>query len=177
MSEEFAAAPGSTAEITTTVTGDAIAAGDATQTSVTAMVSTDTLGKKVVVTGEVTAIAVAEPGEDETVFTDATTDVFATGAYKVIVKTIIISGSNGEISTTTFKAIDMHNKEGELKIIYHIKEKDVDDIGIDPDGNVAIVSFDAQASGENTRVEVDAFALAIEDELSLSTLVIESAVG
>ena len=45
------------------------------------------------------------------------------------------------------------------------------------EGNVAIATFDAQAVAEDTFVSVDAFALAIEDELSQSTIMITSAVG
>jgi len=47
---------------------------------------------------------------------------------------------------------------------------------IDLQDNVAIVIFDVLASGNDTFVAVDVYALAIEDELSLSTVMITSAV-
>ena len=47
---------------------------------------------------------------------------------------------------------------------------------IDLQDNVAIAIFDVLASGNDTFVAVDVYALAIEDELSLSTVMITSAV-
>jgi len=51
-----------------------------------------------------------------------------------------------------------------------------DDDPIDLQDNVAIAIFDVLASGNDTFVAVDVYALAIEDELSLSTVMITSAV-
>jgi hypothetical protein len=45
------------------------------------------------------------------------------------------------------------------------------------DGNVALIQFDAVAVGENTLVNVDAFVLALEDELSVSSGLIDLAIG
>jgi hypothetical protein len=78
----------------------------------------------------------------------------------------------------TFKAIDLPCESGDPKVIQ--KTKDKYDSGDDPfelDGNIAVATFDAEVSGEDTLVAVDAYVLAIEDELSLSTVMITSAVG
>jgi hypothetical protein len=47
---------------------------------------------------------------------------------------------------------------------------------VDIDGNIALIEFNALAVGDDTLVSVDAFALAIEDELSVSSAFIELAV-
>jgi hypothetical protein len=47
----------------------------------------------------------------------------------------------------------------------------------DIEGNIAVVEVDASATGDDTFVSVDAFALAIEDELSLSAAVVELGTG
>jgi hypothetical protein len=47
----------------------------------------------------------------------------------------------------------------------------------DIDGNIAILDFDVLAVGEDTFVGVDAFVLAVEDELSSSSVIVEVAIG
>ncbi len=175
--KKSAVEPSGTASIETVVIGDAAAAGQETFTSVDATVTAADLGNKSIVKGEITAVAIVEPTESETVFADAFTDVSVSDADKIKIKTKIVSASNGETSKTKFKAIDQDGYDGDPKVVYKIKEKTVDEIATDLDGNVAIVKFDAQATGENSLVQVDATALAIEDELSLSTVMVVSAVG
>lgn len=52
-----------------------------------------------------------------------------------------------------------------------------DDTDSGLDGNIATVEFDATAFGEDTFVSADAFALAVEDELSASAVLVELATG
>ena len=174
---KLAAQPSDTTSLETTLVGDAAAAGQETFTSVDATVDAGNLSNKSFVKGQITAVAVVEPIEGEQTFTDAFTDVSVTAADTIKIKTKIVSASNGETSETSFKATDHYGEDGDPKVTYKVKEKSVDEIPIDPDGNVAIATFDAQATGENTLVQVDAAALAVEDELSLSTVVVVTAIG
>jgi hypothetical protein len=52
------------------------------------------------------------------------------------------------------------NYESELEIDYDIC------VDADVDGNIATLTFDAEAVGEDTLVEANVFVLAIDDELS-----------
>lgn len=165
----------------TVVYGDALAVGADTLTWVDAVLSMDDHGEVTIATGAVTATAAAEPSADETAFASAVTDVFVSGADIVIIKTHNKpdggEGSSYDVSITKFKAIDIEHMDGATKVIYSDKTTHSAQATIDIDGNVAIASFDAQASGDNTFVGVDALVLAIEDELSQSTVMITSEVG
>lgn len=175
--QKLAAQTSDTTSLETTLVGDAAAAGQETFTSVDATVDAANRGNKSSVKGQITAVAVVEPIEGEQTFTDAFTDVSVTAADEIKIKTEIVSASNGETSETKFKATDQNGEDGDPNVTYKVKEKSVDEIPIDPDGNVATATFDAQATGENTLVQVDAAALAVEDELSLSTVVVVTAIG
>jgi hypothetical protein len=136
-------------------------------------------GEVTIATGEVTATAIST---DEAAYTNAMTDLMVAGTDMAITQTKNTSGSadgsSYSASVTKFKAIDIeHKTDGTMKVIYSNKETDDADAAIDIDGNVAVATFDAQASGENTLVSVDASVLVIEDQLSLSTMMIDSAVG
>jgi hypothetical protein len=155
--------------------GDAIAAGEESLTSVKATLRVADLGNKTVAKGAVKAIALAD-GEDGALFTEVLTDLLATGADAVFMRTKIISASNGDIAVTRFWAIDWDDWGGEQRVFHKIKTKTLDEFQIDLAGNIATVEFDARAKGENTLVQVDALALAVEDSLSQSTILIASAV-
>lgn len=180
-----ATAPADRGGMATFVYGDAVAIGEDTFTSVDAVSSIVDKTNKTTAKGMVKAVAVAE---GDTPYASADTDVWADGADKVKIKTketiVEKDGVSYEVEVTKFKAVDSVNKDGETKVTVHEKSdyKSVFDhhteVGADLlDGNVAIVTVDAQAVAEDTFVSVDAFALAIEDDLSQSTIMITSAVG
>jgi hypothetical protein len=81
-------------------------------------------------------------------------------------------------STTKLAAIDIHaptsggGTENDLSAPVGYAQAD-----LDLDGNIALIEFDAIAVGDDTFVGVDAFVLAVEDELSLSGGLAELAVG
>jgi hypothetical protein len=169
--------PADTSGMAASICGDAVAAGEDTLTEVDATVRMRDRPHSTVVKGKVTATAAAE-GEDA--FASAYTDVSVSAADKIVVKTKNISGSGEDgsydQSITKFKAIDKDGKDGETVVIYKGKDKHDSDADVDLDGNIAAATFDAQASGQDSLVAVDAFALAVEDELSQSTVVITSVV-
>lgn len=177
--------PGNDDGMVTVLYGDALAIGEDTLTRVDATSSIVDQGKKITAEGVVKAVAVAE---GDTTYAGADTDVLVDGADKVKIKTkekiVQEEGVSYEVEVTKFKAVDRPNKDGETKVIIHEKagHKVVDDDHTDDDvdlldGNVAIATFDAQAIGEDTFVSVDVYTLAIEDDLSQSTVLITSAVG
>jgi hypothetical protein len=167
--------------MTTILLGDAIALGEETWTSVSAVVRIVDHGRATVAKGIVTAKAVAQPGDGEIAFADTLTEILVTGADKVSIKTktLTVSDETGsyEISITRFRAIDREDRADSLKITHHIDDDDYHSLVPDIDGNVAIAIFDAQVNGMGTLVQVDVFALAVEDELSQSTVMITAAVG
>ncbi|MGK9168549.1 hypothetical protein KXR53_19705 [Inquilinus limosus] len=169
--------PTNTNGMTASVYGDAVAGGEDTFAKVDATVNMRDGPQSTVVKGTVTATAAAE-GQDA--FASAYTDLSVSGADKIVVKTKNKSGSGEDgsydESVTKFKATDKDGKDGETVVIYKGKDKHDNDADVDLDGNIATVTFDAQASGQDSLVSVDAFALAVEDELSQSTVVITSVV-
>jgi hypothetical protein len=170
--------------MTSIVMGEATALGQDTLASVDATSSLTLTGNGNVTKakGEVTATAVGDA------YANTHTDVDIPGADKIHIKTSTISGEqNGvsyEISVTTFKAMDHQNKDDETKIKIQDKSPDIDhqghdnaDLTIQLDDNVATVTFDAQASADNSLVQVEASVLAVQDELSVSAVMIHSEVG
>lgn len=169
----------------TFVYGDAVAIGEDTFTSVDAVSSIVEKTNKTTAKGMVKAVAVAE---GDTPYASAETDVWVDGADKIKIKTnekiVEKDGISYQVEVTKFKAVDRPNKDGETKVTIHDKSdyesvldhhtKDDADL---VDGNFAIATFDAHAVADDTFVSVDAFALAIEDDLSQSTIMITSAVG
>lgn len=170
-----------TSGITTTLLGDAIALGEETSTSVSATVRIVDHGRTTIAKGIVTARAVAQPGDGEVAFADTVTEVLVTGADKVSIKTKVISvideTGSYEITITRFRAIDREDRVDILKITHKIDEDDYHFLVPDIDGNIAVAEFDAQANGTDSFVGVDVFALAVEDELSQSTVMIVAAIG
>lgn len=159
--------------------GEAYAVGDETLTWVDVVSSTVDLGEVAMATGEVTVTAAAT---GEGAYANAVSDIMVEGADIVIIKTKSKSGSNEsgsyDASVTKFRAIDIeHKADGSMKVIYNNKETYDADATIDPSGNIAIATFDVEASGTDTFASVDASVLVIDDELSQSTVVVASAVG
>jgi hypothetical protein len=172
----------------TVLVGDAAAIGQDTLASVEATLGLTDHGNVTKATGVVVAVAISDGSGDGTPFALADTDVTVSGADQVHIKTSTIPGVQDgvsyEISVLTFKAIDHENKDGETKVKIQDKSPEVDhqghdyvDFTIELDGNIATVTFDGQASAENSFVAVDAFALAVEDTLSQSNVMIISGVG
>jgi hypothetical protein len=159
--------------------GEAYAVGDETLTWVDVVSSTVDHGEVAMATGEVTVTAAAT---GEGTYASAVSGIMVEGADIVIIKTKTIS-SSGETgsyaaSVTKFKAIDIeHKPDGTMKVIYNNKETYDADAIIDPFGNIAIATFDVEASGTDTFTDVDASVLVIDDELSHSVVVVASAVG
>jgi hypothetical protein len=177
-----AAVSADTDGMTTILYGDAVAVGVDTLTSVNVSVETKEHRGSTISKGTVTVTAAAESYDGGAVYADATTEVAVSGTDLLITQTKNKSGgdpdSSYDISVTNFTAIDIGLKSGKPKVIQ--KTSDTYDSGYDPidlQGNVAIVIFDGQVIGDDTLVIVDAYALAVEDELSLSTVMITSAVG
>lgn len=166
------------------LSGDAVAVGLDTQTSVEATVRLVDRPKVDLARGQITATAVAEGAGGEMLFTSATTDVAVAGADLVVALTRTLSyseeGTSYTRSITRFIAIDIDGIElGQLVINLERDRQARHDPEPDPSpsGNLATLAFDATATGENTFIDVRAETLAIEDRLSLSTLVIEGAVA
>ena len=159
--------------------GEAYAVGDETLTWVDVISSMVDHGEVAMATGEVT-ITAAATGEEA--YTSAVSQIMVEGADIVIIKTKIASASSEAGSydalVTKFKAIDIEHKEdGTMRVIYNDKKTYDADAIIDASGNIAIATVDAEVSGENTFLSVDASVLAIDNELSQSTVVVASAVG
>ena len=176
MAEELATnTSADTAGMATVVYGDALAVGEETLTWVDAVQTMDDKGEVTIATGEVTATAAAS-GNDA--FAYAMTEAVVEGADIVIMKAKNSSdGSGYDVSITKFKAIDVEHLDGVTKFICSNKTTYEAQATIDLDGNVAMASVDAETRGTDTFVGVDAYVLAIEDDLSQSTVVITSAVG
>ena len=172
----------------TVLFGDAAAFGRDTLASVEATLGLTDHGNVTKATGVVVAVAISDGSGDGTSFVLADTDVTVSGADKVHIKTSTIPVEQGgvsyEISVLTFNAMDYATKDGETTVKIHDKSPDTDhpghdvlDFTIELDGNVATATFAAQASADNSLVQVDASVLAVQDQLSVSDVMIYSEVG
>ncbi|WP_372624834.1 hypothetical protein [Falsiroseomonas sp.] len=162
--------------------GDAYGTGGDTLSyvSVDLSVTTKTNGQtKVKATGEVTALAVAEAGEDGNADTTAFTSAYSTEADKVKIRTTETTfeedGVSYSYSVTTIKVTDS-DKEKEPKISYKEKSKELSEAYVDIDGNLALAEFDVNAEGPETLADVDSHVLALDDGLSQSTVLATAAV-
>jgi hypothetical protein len=162
--------------------GDAYGTGGDTLSYVTAelSVTTKTNGQtKVKATGEVTALAVAEAGEDGSADTTAFTTAYSTDADKVKIRTTETTFEDGGVSytysVTTIKVMDS-DKEKEPKISYKEKTKDLSEAPVDIDGSVALAEFNVTAEGPETLADVDSHVLALDEGLSQSTVLATAAV-
>ncbi|MGK9168550.1 hypothetical protein KXR53_19710 [Inquilinus limosus] len=161
-----------------TLYGDAVASGEDTLTEVDSTSRMHDLGLASIGGGEVTATAAAE-GEDA--FASASTDASVSGADIIIANTKHSSGTGEDgvydQSATKFTAIDVPLIDLPTLVIANTTETHDSDADIDLDGNHATATFDAQASGQDSLVTADAYALTVEDEFSQSTVMTTSAVG
>lgn len=177
--------------------GEAIAIGEDTLTVGTVSAEMDATGAITTLDGEVDMLAASESPEDPAVaITDSFADV-SDGADFVYTATVTSSsteqtstGSTATSSSTTdITAYDLDLSSGEGSSggdgvadsdIAETGDQEAStstaDLDEDLEGNVAVIEFDATAFGDDTYVSVDAFALAIEDELSASGAVVELAV-
>ena len=88
-------------------------------------------------------------------------------------------------STTNLVAYDIHPTAGGSTVVGAdaagendpFAGADIAHASVDIDGNIALIEFNALVVGDDTLASVDAFALAVEDELSISGGFIELAVG
>jgi hypothetical protein len=176
---KISTAPTGTGGMATVVYGDAVALGEDTRTAVDAIVQTSEHSVLSISKGTVTAVASAESPDGGATYAGATTDVAFSDADRLIIRTTNASAgdanSSYDMSETNFIAINLPHTTGE-PIVIQITNYSGDD-PTELYGNLATVTFDAEASGGDTLVTVDAYVLAIEDELSLSTVLITSAIG
>lgn len=162
--------------------GDAVALGEDTLTSVSASITVTGNGAVTRAKGEIESIAVAESPTDEE-FAFAVNDVIMSGGDVVIVKTKSRSfdgdGESYFASTTKFIAINVpvDLKNPVLVEIDNDMSLDDGDVYIDLEGNTSIAEFDVQAYGEDSLATVDVYSLAIEDEMSLATILAVAATG
>ena len=171
-----------TGSMATIIDASAVAVGENTLTSADISVKTSEHGAVTTTKGKIKIVAAAESPDGGPVYADATADIAFSNADRVKIKTKEKSGgdedSSYDVLVVKFKAVDNIKKSGDLKLKETTrKTADTDDDLFDLDGNVAIVNFDAEATGEDSLVTVDAHALAVEDVLSESALSITSAVG
>jgi len=164
-----------------TVTSDATAIGDSTLTSVKSDVVVTKSNHVTKMQGTVVTVAAAESTDGDAPIATTMTDVSFAGVDKAIVKTkhktIEDDGVVYDVTITKFKARDSDRKDGNADIKYITHDKTGGDIDAHLDGNLATVGYNAQAHGQDSLVVVDAYALALEDQLSVSTLVVTAAVG
>jgi hypothetical protein len=159
---------------------DAIASGENTYTAVNTKVMLVDHGKVTVAGGSVKATASAQSPEDGSTFASAETDVDFEGADLVVVLGMDRSGggsgSSYDYSATMFRAVDLPFYDGPTKVIDFGVWQSKAYTPLRVDGNLAKADFDVEARGENTFAHVDAFTLAVEDQLSISTTVSTAAV-
>ena len=171
-----------TGGMVTVTYGDASALGEDTFTSVSVNLRMNEHLRVTIVNGEVVAVAEAESPDGGDTYANATTDIAFSGADLVINRTTDQTGCDADgsyaISKTNCIAIDLPIDFNEPLAVEIAQEQNYGgDDSIDLQGNVAIATFDVLASGNDTLVTVDAYALAIEDQISLSAVMITSAVG
>ena len=177
--------------------GEALALGEDTLTEVETSSTIDSRGPIDVAKGYVQATALAEDDEEDEPFAEALTDVAVYDADLTIIwskdQSVDADGLSADVSLTKFFALDFPHWESNITIVIGEDEEieihggwlpigqrwgekrsgDLPDL----DGNVATLDVEADALGEDTFVSVDAFTLAIEDELSESAVFVTGAVG
>jgi hypothetical protein len=139
-------------------------------------------------------VAISE-SSDATALAAADSFAGVSGGTEVLVGASVQSASSTQsptgsvaaaTSTTNVVAADIYPSTGGSEATVETSAASEDDpvagaidaqANGDIDGNIALIEFDAVAVGDDTLVSVDAFALAIEDELSVSQGLIEIAIG
>jgi hypothetical protein len=175
------------------VGGEAVAVGEDTLAvgSISGTLVDD--GSVTALKGSATTAAASEASAGETAFTDAYTSAEVSDGTEFLV---VINretdtsqqSANGNTSTSTSStsivALDLQAANtGAQDTVLPASDADNDgdasadplanpppdesDIALDLDGNIAVIDFHGIAVGDDTYVSADAFALAIEDELSL----------
>jgi hypothetical protein len=173
--------------------GEAVAVGDDTLAAGSVSASMVDEGNITTVSGTATAVAASEDS-DGAAFASADTFAQASGADFVLVTnretdsteasgtgTVAIS-----TSTTTLTAYDLQLSDGGGATSSGSGSPDApaeandqpgsstasttDGGGVDLEGNIATVEFDAEAIGDDSFVTVDAFALTVEGELSVAAV-------
>lgn len=87
-------------------------------------------------------------------------------------------GVSYDISKAKFIGVELPDQAGSKgKVIVIDHDVDPGDLDAMLDGNVAVLSVNAQVEGENTYLSADAALLAVEDTLSISSLQITAAVA
>jgi len=168
-----------TSPLVTNLGGEATAIGENTLATGTVDSKITDKGAVTKAKGTVTASATVQSANDDLTYTTAYTYAEIDGAdhFKTKTKTTYTySESNGEktvteTSVTKFHAIAKEPEKGAKISEYHTVQDDTGDAaswyaGGAIDGNVAAVSIDAQAYGENSYVGVETSVLAVEDQLS-----------
>jgi hypothetical protein len=173
--------------------GEAIAVGEDTLAvgSISGMLVDD--GSVTTLDGSATTAAASESSEGETAFTDAYTFAeVSDGAEFVLVinqeTDISQQSASGNTSTSTssttiaaydLQAISTGTQDPVLQAPDAVNNGDASadpvadsppdesDGALDLEGNIAVIAFNGLVVGEDTYVSTDAFAIAIEDELSL----------
>ena len=174
--------------------GDAVASGEGTLTSADLSASMVDEGTVTTLDAAVTAVAVGQSSGDSTAFADANTYATVSGSEYAVSLTQSTGGTSlndegsiaYDISTTTIRAYDVP----EYTATY---DSTVEALPSSPteyneaaplpaeetgfDGNIALIDFNVVVLGDDTLLLVDAFAISLEDELSISTIYLELAVG
>ena len=161
--------------------GDGVAVGEDTSTWIDADLSVVDFGKITFARGSIWVGAAAEASDEDIAFAIAEAEALAFGADRVHIKTEQWSYTDGdstyELTILKVKAFDHEKLGGETKFKFIDKEMQGKFPGTALSGNEARLSFDAKVEGKDTFVSVDAFALAVEDALSQSSLLIIAEVG
>jgi len=143
-----------------------------------------------------TAAALAAASGDETAFADASTSANVAGADFVHTYTVTSNATQDTPtgtttvagSTTAVEAYELQPPAGRLDIatvggstpivdaVSAVNSPHLGDASINLDGNFAAVDFNVAAIADDTFAAVDAFALTIEGDLSVSTVFAELAV-
>jgi hypothetical protein len=173
------------------LSGDATAIGEDTFAFGSIEAVADGTGYVSSVDASVTMVAAAEAPADGDVYASADTFAATSDDAEVTFTTTINkssatltteSSTANASSTTSVSAFNIESDVGGTSTYGSSSTADTSwDLGGemqgDLDGNVAILEFGADAIGDDTYVAVDGFALAIEDELSLSAGYLEIAVA
>jgi hypothetical protein len=173
------------------VSGDATAVGQDTFAFGSIEAVADGTGAVSSLDASVTMVAAAEAPADGDLYVSADTFAATSDDAEVTFTTTMNKSSTTQTtesstasasSTTSVSAFNIESDVGRTSTYGSFSAADTGwdfggETGGDLDGNVAIMEFGADAFGDDTYVAIDGFALAIEDELSLSAGYLEIAVA
>ena len=172
--------------------GDAVASGEDTLTSADLAASMVDEGTVTTLDAAVTAVAVGQSSGELTAFANASTFATVGGAEYAVSRTQSTGGTSlndegsiaYDISTTTIRAYDVpaYNATYDSTVeaspsspTEHNEAAPLPDEETGFDGNIALIDFNVVVLGDDTLLLVDAFAISLEDELSISTIYFELA--